>query len=130
MIRKQTKIWTTKDGTRLRICDMTDGHLNAAIELLERLAQAQEAEAMEAGYAMLNFLSGEMAIDDVERNLDYLEAHGIDPSEINPLYENLILERERRENMNLKSDSVETKCYRCQQKAMLNGYCAACGARD
>ena len=37
-IRKQTKVWTTKDKRRLRICDMADDHLVNTINMLRRAA--------------------------------------------------------------------------------------------
>jgi len=39
--RKQTKLWKTKDGNILRICDMEDSHLLNAIRLLQRRAEAR-----------------------------------------------------------------------------------------
>jgi hypothetical protein len=32
-------IWTTKDGQRIRICDMTDSHLTNVIDYLEKMIQ-------------------------------------------------------------------------------------------
>jgi hypothetical protein len=45
-MRKQTKIWTTKDGTRIRICDMTDSHLLNTIALLKRIAKQGRREIL------------------------------------------------------------------------------------
>lgn len=101
-VRKQTKKWTTKDGEKIRICDMQDDHLSNSINLLERVAKHMEMESISAGYQMLCMLQGEMAIDSVERELMVLEEHGIDPNQVNELYDNLIDERERRKAMEEK----------------------------
>ena len=39
-MRKQTKLWTTRDGRRIRICDMSDEHLLNVVKLLQRFAEA------------------------------------------------------------------------------------------
>ena len=39
-IRKQTKIWVTEDGRRIRICDMDDGHLHNTIKMFVRSFKA------------------------------------------------------------------------------------------
>lgn len=96
-MRKQTKIWTCADGTRLRICDMEDSHIDNAISLIERMAEARTGELVSSGYQALGCLQGEMAIDSVERDIGYLEEYGLDPAEINPLYDNLVMEKQRRE---------------------------------
>ena len=95
-MRKQTKLWKTKDGRKVRICDMTDSHLDNTIALLRRLATEVTHETISEGYSVLNSLSGEIAIDAVESDLMYLEEHGIEPSEICGLYDNLVDEKERR----------------------------------
>lgn len=98
-MRKQTKLWTTQDGTKIRICDMDDCHLGYTIKLLQRMAKQQEMNAISVGYDVLSMLQGEMAIDSVERELHVLETYGLDPSNMNELYDNLILEQERRKSM-------------------------------
>ena len=37
-MRKVTKVWKQKDGTKIRICDMTDSHLENATNLLQKYA--------------------------------------------------------------------------------------------
>jgi len=95
-MKKQTKLWTTKDGRRIRICDMSDDHLDNTIKLLDRMAKAAESQTIVKGFKMLNILHGEMAIDSVEREIDRVMEYGIDPCEISPLYENLTMEQLRR----------------------------------
>lgn len=100
-MRKQTKLWTTKNGSKIRICDMDDEHLDNTIAMLNRGSVVLASQTVLAGYRMLSFLQGEMAIDSVERELDYIEEYGIDPFSVHPLYENLTLEKERRSSVSL-----------------------------
>ncbi|KKL65667.1 hypothetical protein LCGC14_2152690 [marine sediment metagenome] len=95
-MRKQTKLWSTKSGEKIRICDMGDKHLLNTIKLLDNFAKHKEHQARKAGYSALRFLSGEQAILDIENELEHLEEGGIDPNEICPLYDNLIEEALRR----------------------------------
>ena len=39
-IRKQTKLWKTRAGTKIRVCDMTDKHLNNTIKMMFRSYEA------------------------------------------------------------------------------------------
>ena len=85
-----TKKWTTRDGTKVRICDMTDTHLSNAIKYLERLHQQTIAD----GYGVLSMMQGEMAITSIEAEIESLEEEG--PATVCALYEDLLNERERR----------------------------------
>lgn len=101
-MRKVTKKWKMKDGTKIRICDMMDSHLANAIKMLERMTRRREGEMSTLGYQMLGVLQGEMAIDSVERDLDVLEEYGLDPADEFPLYLDLCSEVTRRELKELK----------------------------
>jgi len=95
-MRKQTKLWTTKTGDKIRICDMSDTHLINTIKMLERcidrLTQESIIGCCEAG----RFLHGEQALQNVEDALLDLTYNGIDPSEEIPIYNNLCDEALRR----------------------------------
>lgn len=96
LFRKKTKRWTTKDGRKIRICDMTDSHLLNTVAMLERYQKAAESYAISSGHQALSTLRGEMAVDLVERELDYIEAYGLEPCEVHPLFADLLIEKERR----------------------------------
>jgi len=89
-MRKQTKIWKTKDGRKIRICDMSDEHLTNTIKLLRRLKDKVVSE----GYRALCFLQGEQATFDLESDLNQLEFNDIDV--FHPLGEALLAEAYRR----------------------------------
>lgn len=97
-MRKITKLWKQKNGVKLRICDMTDGHLQNTIALLERKA---EMEKSAIPYPMFN---GDMAQFFAER--DYDRAMAADASYFYPIYEDLCLERERREELKQKEQKT------------------------
>lgn len=105
-IKKQRKKWKTKDGRKIRICNMDDSHLYNAIEMLERLAEGMTINAMDACILAMQTMQGEEAINSVESELDRLTFGGIDPSEVNPLYDDLLLEQERRR---IKMEKQEEK---------------------
>ena len=87
-IRKVTKKWTQKDGTKIRICDMSDSHLVSTIKMLKRSHQA----TISAAYSFESTLSGEMACDAMESEIASLESVESDC----PLFEDLTDEFIRR----------------------------------
>ncbi len=97
-IRKQTALWTMKDGTRIRICNMNDGHLANAITLLERVAKHGRLQSLENLWFMSRFLRGEIALDMVDEALvSFEDTNWIDY--VPMIYHSLTLENERRKNM-------------------------------
>ena len=96
-MRKCTKLWTMQDGNKIRICDMGDSHLTNTIAMLERMAERKTQNAITAGYNILCMIQGEMAEMSIENDLRHLEDYGIDPSEISPLYGDLLDDQTRRE---------------------------------
>jgi len=88
-IRKVTKVWATKDGRKIRICDMVDEHLLNTISMCQRKHRAAQL-AMPFPY----MLSGEMASFCAEADYDRFQES--DPSVSFPLYDDLLLEAQRR----------------------------------
>jgi len=97
-IRKQTKKWSMKNGTKIRICDMDDSHLYNTISMIEHMAKVKTLTTINR---MLSFSLpvGDMAQLAFDNEFDYITSEGYQPEEISPLYENLLLERERRKEM-------------------------------
>ena len=108
-MRKQTKFWKTKNGHRLRICDMTDNHLLNTIDMLKRYAKKLALKEWSQLLAYLESDPPEGATQCAENDLFNLEAilFGTDtPDEYNTLelytrfqisiFNSLLLEKERR----------------------------------
>jgi hypothetical protein len=96
-MRKQTAVWTTKQGEKIRICDMKDSHLINTIKLLRRNAATRIHQELQAAYSCLAGLRGEMAQFYCERDIDRLEE--MDPDVLlrnYEIYEKLTKEAERR----------------------------------
>lgn len=93
-MRKQTKLWTTKSGDRIRICDMSDSHVMNTIRLLQRKAAACKA-ADDAWYATCVPPNGEGASDAFDHECE--EAWSSPATAGLPLvYESLIADAMRR----------------------------------
>lgn len=89
--RKVTKVWTTKDGTRVRICDMTDSHLCNTIRFLQRAHDRAVTDA----FAFASLFDGEsMASYYADQDAD--NAAQSTPDDVFPLYSDLLAEAERR----------------------------------
>ena len=65
-MRKQTKLWKTKDGQKIRICDMDDKHLRNTTKMLVRFAE-------DARWKMIRTLSGLELIVSGEHAQDMLD---------------------------------------------------------
>ncbi len=90
-LRKQTKIWVTKSGQRIRVCDMSDAHLLNVIRFLRRRKDRIIAE----GWTALGMMAGEYAQMALEGELEWLE-ECTDINDIHPCGEALLLEAARR----------------------------------
>ena len=88
------KLWTCKDGTKVRIKDMSDRHLQNAAQLILRSASRARSHAL-LTYPDFN---GEMAQLLAEQEWDKLDAmtdEDFAESEM-PIYKDLVEEIERR----------------------------------
>lgn len=93
-IRKQTKIWVTKDKRKIRICDMSDSHLSNTIRLLEREAEEDYLVEFNSFPFGMSF-GGEIAQMEYERACD--DMYFRDKEDYLPdIYNNLVLEKNRR----------------------------------
>lgn len=95
LFRKQTKIWECKDGTKIRICDMSNFHLINAMKMLIRIAKNLKNECEQSVWSNLSSLSGEMATYYAEQDLNRIlksDHRDFLPS----IYFNLDNERSRR----------------------------------
>jgi len=62
-VRKCTKLWTQKDGSRLRICDMDDSQVVNSLRLLRRMAETARETAIQLAAIMEARLTAEIATD-------------------------------------------------------------------
>ena len=80
----KNKVWTTKDGQKILIEEMTDQHLLNTIAFLERVHQ----EEIAAAWSCLSTLRGEMAQFYCENDIDKLESEESN----HPQYDDLVEE--------------------------------------
>ena len=104
-MRKCTKKWTQKDGTKIRICDMSDRHLGNTIEMLHKFAEAAHRKEILEGRAAVSLFIGEQAQASIEDEIDYLEMDGPDPSRYCALYDDLVGDQHRRDSMRLRQQN-------------------------
>ena len=101
-MRKCTKKWTQKDGTKIRICDMSDRHLGSTIEMVRQTTKKQYDSLVACTFGAAVFFDGEAQQLALERQLDALESDGPIPSMFFPLYPDLVLEQYRRNTLMLR----------------------------
>lgn len=115
---KQTEMWLTGDGTKIRICDMTAKHLQNAIQYLWRWAEREREAALDLAQEVDNFVSADIASYYADQELtraciatreDYL------PS----IYWKLVNDRERRKEK-MEKEVHRSQCKLAQKKDSLN----------
>ena len=93
-MRKQTKKWTTKEGKKIRICDMSDSHLLNSIKMIERQSRLR-LEGELSFYMSCPLPNGEMAQDGFDQEFDALL--DATPDDFLPcIYYNLVDDARRR----------------------------------
>ena len=95
-MRKITKIWKCKNGEKIRICDMTDNHLNNTINFMERIAKNNRNSELKAAYSVSCMLQGDMASFCCENDIESMEEDPDGEAFLHPLYDDLIKEQHRR----------------------------------
>lgn len=95
-IPKVRKVWTTKAGQKIRICDMTDSHVINTIRMLERVAKQHRDSELSAAYSVSCMIQGEMASWAIESDIDAMEGDSEGERFLHPLYDDLVLDAERR----------------------------------
>ena len=95
-MRKQTKIWKCQDGRRVRVCDMSDSHLNNTIKMLEKCAKHELCNAIVGtGYALM-VVNGDMAEMSLDSQLSYLTEQEPWEDFLPDIYDNLLDDAGRR----------------------------------
>lgn len=97
-MRKVTKLWTCRDGTKVRICDMSNSHLRHSIAYLEHYASQKREASINNASRILSMVQGEMASLAAESAMD--EALDTEESDYLPsIYYDLLKEQERRQQV-------------------------------
>lgn len=113
--------WTTRDGTRLRIRDLSDQHLTNAIKMLERRAQRHDQE-LNLAHQALAFTHGEMASYAIERIIHSLQDNDVGMAWLKqyPPYRALKQEKARRSRPDPKlkhlSQSIDAELHDMLQR--------------
>lgn len=108
--RSESKyVWTTKDGTQIRVRKMTDSHLVNAIRFLRRNAEVAQQHDISNAESLASMLSGEIASDDCDAFVDHLKnqhpAEWLD--EHVPQYSTMLREARRRKLVEVQEQIEE-----------------------
>lgn len=90
LVMGNRKLWTTREGTKIRIKDMSDSHLCNTIHMLER----SYARTIEEAYSFSGTLHGEMAELLMDNEISRLEEGFIENRY--PIYADMRVEADRR----------------------------------
>ncbi len=90
---KQTKLWTLRGGSKIRICDMEDKHLLNTISMLRRVAVKKRQEEIE--HMICPAPCGDVAQDMFSDGYDQLLESSWEDF-VHELFEPMVIEAERR----------------------------------
>ena len=93
------KLWKCKDGTKIRIKDMTDSHLQNAVNMLLRIAGAKQSDAL-SFYPDFNGEMAQFLAENEWYRLNEMTVEDFAEREI-PIYKDMVAEIERREVANV-----------------------------
>ncbi len=97
-MKKQTKLWTTKDGRKIRICDMEDSHL---VNTIKMVAKNGEMNLTIQTLRILHYIEdapdGAAMCAEIESDRMFSALEEKDYSSFCPLWDNLINEAEDRD---------------------------------
>jgi len=92
---KQTRLWATREGTKIRVCDMGDEHLVNSLKMLKRQALSAREDNLAAAWSAAAMFNGDMATYYAEQEADRVsDAHWIDY--MSDFWEPMQLEAHRR----------------------------------
>lgn len=91
---KPEPMWRKKDGTMIKVCDMSSDHILNTIKMLQRYSELLTLE-MDLGFSILGTVQGEMAQASIESDIDRIMYKQVNAQSWIKLFENRLLTFER-----------------------------------